>query len=87
MNTDDALERHALSCFRNHDGITREIERRAITDAQQLGELPSNPDAARLAFELDALACAANAEALLFDDDSAYDRAAAAIHDRLHALV
>ncbi|HEV2370653.1 MAG TPA: TetR/AcrR family transcriptional regulator [Streptosporangiaceae bacterium] len=55
-------------------------------DAQQLGELATSADPVQLVFELDALASAANAAALLFDDASAYDRARTGMRDRLRAL-
>lgn len=54
-----------------------------IVDARQLGEIGADVDAAQLAFELDAYIRAANANALLLDDLSFYDRALAAARRRL----
>jgi len=56
---------------------------RAAEDARQLGELESTCDARQLAFELDALGVAANARAVLHDDDTAYDLARTGIRIRL----
>jgi AcrR family transcriptional regulator len=56
---------------------------RAAEDARQLGELESTCDARQLAFELDALGVAANARAVLHDDDTAYDLARTGIRTRL----
>ncbi|WP_326635012.1 hypothetical protein OG884_19890 [Streptosporangium sp. NBC_01755] len=57
-----------------------------IRDAQQLGQLDADVDPAQPAFELDALATAANSAALLLDDTSAYQRSRAGIRTRLRAL-
>ncbi|MGQ0840725.1 TetR/AcrR family transcriptional regulator [Actinokineospora sp.] len=54
-----------------------------ITDAVELGELPADTDAGQLAFELDALVRAANAQAVLTSEDTAYDRARTGISHRL----
>jgi AcrR family transcriptional regulator len=59
---------------------------RAAEDARQLGQLESTCDTKQLAFELDALGVAANARAVLHDDDSAYDRARTGIRTRLTTL-
>lgn len=56
---------------------------RVITDAVQLGELPADTDPEQLAFELDALVTAANANSLLHDDDTAYTRAERAVLSRI----
>ncbi|OLF08969.1 TetR/AcrR family transcriptional regulator [Actinophytocola xanthii] len=59
---------------------------RAVGDACQLGQLEAGVSARQLAFELEALASAANARSVLHDDDSAYDLARSAMLDRLRAL-
>lgn len=57
-----------------------------ISDARQLGELTGEADPEQLAFECDALARAANADALLCGDDAVYERASAAIRARVRPL-
>ncbi|WP_245651917.1 TetR/AcrR family transcriptional regulator [Streptosporangium amethystogenes] len=57
-----------------------------VRDAQQLGQLDTDVEPAQLAFELDALATAANSAALLLDDALAYQRSRAGIRTRLRAL-
>jgi AcrR family transcriptional regulator len=59
---------------------------RAAEDARQLGQLESTCDTRQLAFEVDALGVAANARAVLHDDDTAYDQARTGIRTRLAAL-
>lgn len=59
---------------------------RAAEDARQLGQLKSTSDTRQLAFELDALGRAANAKAILHDDDTAYDLARTGIRTRLTTL-
>ncbi|SHN34559.1 TetR/AcrR family transcriptional regulator [Cryptosporangium aurantiacum] len=54
-----------------------------IRDAVRLGEFAADTDAAQLAFEVDAVAAAANSAALLLDDPQAYERARRAIRARL----
>ncbi|MFB9321000.1 TetR/AcrR family transcriptional regulator [Cryptosporangium minutisporangium] len=54
-----------------------------IRDAVQLGELPPETDPAQVAFEVDAVAAAANSAALLLDDPTAHERARRAIGARL----
>lgn len=77
---------------RVHDRVARshqdwiDFQRRIVIDARQLGELHDTTDEVRLIFELDALARAANAQAVLHDDDTAYDLAHAAILDRIRAV-
>ena len=63
-----------------------ELQEQLITQAQASSELTDNIDAAQLAFELDAFAQAANATAVLYDDEAAYDRAQLAIQARLNHL-
>jgi len=58
----------------------------AIEQAQELGELQPGISARDLAFQLDALAQAANAQYQLFDDDAVFDAARRAIRDRLESL-
>lgn len=77
---------------RVHDLVARshqvwtDVQRRIVIDARQLGELRDTTDEVRLVFELDALARAANAAAVLHDDDTAYDLARAAILDRIRSV-
>ena len=59
---------------------------RAAEDARQLGQLESTCDTRQLAFEVDALGVAANARAVLHDDDTAYDLARTGIRTRLATL-
>ena len=59
---------------------------RAAEDARQLGQLESTCDTRQLAFEVDALGVAANARAVLHDDDAAYDLARSGIRTRLATL-
>jgi AcrR family transcriptional regulator len=59
---------------------------RAAEDARQLGQLQSTCDARQLAFEVDALGVAANARAVLHDDDTAYELASTGIRTRLTTL-
>jgi AcrR family transcriptional regulator len=63
-----------------------DLQQELVRQAQFAGELREDMDAAQLAFELDAFAQAANAAAVLYDDDSAYDRADTAIRARLAGL-
>lgn len=53
--------------------------------AIERGELPEGTDPAQIAFEVDALARAANTEAVLTGSDVAYERAASGIRMRLCA--
>lgn len=56
-----------------------------VRTAVDLGHLPGDTDPAQLAFELDALARAANTDAVLTGSDEAYERAATGIRARLDA--
>ena len=58
----------------------------AIEQAQDLGELDRGVPASELAFELDALAQAANGQYQLFRDDTVFDRSRRAIRGRLESL-
>lgn len=60
-----------------------DFTQRCLREAQDLGHLTPETDVAQLAFELDALCRAGGANALLHDDESAYDRSAQAIKSRL----
>lgn len=60
-------------------------QRRIVVDARQLGELDPATDEVQLVFELDALAKAANAEAVLFDDPRSYELAWSAIVARIRS--
>ncbi|MGH3562186.1 MAG: TetR/AcrR family transcriptional regulator [Mycobacterium sp.] len=62
------------------------LQERLVREAQATGAIRADADPAQLAFELDAFALAANSDAVLFDDDSAYDRATAAIASRIHSI-
>jgi AcrR family transcriptional regulator len=57
-----------------------------IAEARELGELEAGVDPRQLAFELDAFGRQADAEALLHDDDGAYDRGRTAMLGRLRAV-
>jgi AcrR family transcriptional regulator len=56
---------------------------RLATEARELGELPAETDPAQLAFELKALLVAANTSSILQGDAAVFDRARAAIGERL----
>lgn len=56
---------------------------RLVTEAVEAGHLPADTDAAQLAFELFALARAANTDAVLSGSDVPYERATTAIGNRL----
>jgi AcrR family transcriptional regulator len=58
----------------------------AVEQAQELGELDPAVDAGTLAFELDALAQAANARFQLFGDEQIFEDARRAIRERLESL-
>jgi AcrR family transcriptional regulator len=58
----------------------------AVERAQQTGELLQEPSAREIAFELDALAQAANAQYQLFRDDAVFAAARRAIRERLESL-
>jgi AcrR family transcriptional regulator len=51
------------------------LQENLVTEAQNRAELDDQLDPAQLVFELDACMTAANSHSLLFDDESAYDRA------------
>jgi len=76
---------------RVHDAIAHEksewaaLLERTIERARDAGELRADVDVRQLAFELDAFVGAANAAALMDDDDEAFDRAAVAMQGRLDA--
>lgn len=57
----------------------------SLADAQTQGELDGSESPAQLAFELSSFLDGANLESLLSHDDAVYDRARAAIRDRLVA--
>ncbi|MFI9586271.1 TetR/AcrR family transcriptional regulator [Streptomyces sp. NPDC052236] len=58
---------------------------RTIEEARRVGGFGADLDVPQLAFEIIALMEAANAESVLHDDDSVYDRAARGILNRLRA--
>jgi AcrR family transcriptional regulator len=58
----------------------------AVEQAQDLGELDRRVPASELAFQLDALAQAANGQYQLFRDDTVFDRSRRAIRERLESL-
>jgi AcrR family transcriptional regulator len=62
------------------------LQERLVHEAQATGEIRADLDPVQLAFELDAFARAANSQAVLFDDDTAYDRATAAITVRIDSI-
>ncbi|GAS89811.1 TetR/AcrR family transcriptional regulator [Mycolicibacterium brisbanense] len=71
----DALRERRLSWL----GLQQQL----VREAQAAGEIGADLDPVQLVFELDAFAVAANSQAVLFDDDTAYDRATAAITSRI----
>ena len=62
------------------------LQQNLIREAQVAGEIRAEVDPVQLAFELDAFALAANSQAVLHDDDTAYARAAAAIVSRIDTV-
>src|SRR3954469_1472490 len=58
----------------------------AVEQAQELGELDPDANARDIAFQLDALAQAGNAQYQLFGDDAAFEKARRAIRERLESL-
>lgn len=59
------------------------LQQNLVTEAQNRGEIADDLDPVQLVFELDAAMTAANGHSLLFDDESAYDRAWTAITFRI----
>ncbi|WP_406095954.1 TetR/AcrR family transcriptional regulator [Streptomyces sp. NBC_01013] len=57
-----------------------------VREAQQAGEIDENADAPQLVFELVALMEMANAESVLHNEFTCYDKAAKGILNRLHAV-
>jgi AcrR family transcriptional regulator len=72
-----------------HDAIAEQQRRwlelleQQAREAQELGELDPGLDPAQLAFELEALLVAANTTFILFQDQTAFERARGAIRQRL----
>lgn len=62
------------------------LQQNLIREAQVAGEIRAEVDPVQLAFELDAFALAANSQAVLHDDDTAYARAATAIASRIDTV-
>jgi AcrR family transcriptional regulator len=58
----------------------------AVEQAQAAGELPDQPSARELAFQLDAFAQASNAQYQLFRDPAVFAEARRAIRERLESL-
>lgn len=58
----------------------------SITEAIALGEISSDVQPAHLAFELDALARAGGEDALLYDDDTVYERTLVLLRARLRSV-
>lgn len=58
----------------------------AVEQAQELGELDARVSTGELAFELDALAQAANSQYQIFRDATVFDRSRRAIRERLESL-
>jgi AcrR family transcriptional regulator len=77
---------------RVHDAIAHEkaqwakLLEHTIERARDAGELRADVDVRQLAFELDAFVGAANAAALMDDDDEAFDRAQQAMQARLDSV-
>lgn len=62
------------------------LQEQLVTAAISSGDLSGSASPAQVVFELDAFAQAANSTAVLYDDDTAYDRALAAIHSRIDSI-
>lgn len=62
------------------------LQEQLVREAQSTEDVRADVDPTQLAFELDAFARAANCQAVLFDDNTAYDQAAAAIMVRLDSV-
>ena len=58
----------------------------AVEQAQALGEIDPEANARDIAFQLDALAQAANAQYQLFGDEASFEKARRAIRERLESL-
>lgn len=61
------------------------VERTAL-EARQAGEIAEGTDVSQLAFELVAFLEMANAESVLHNEFTSYDKAARAVLDRLRAV-
>lgn len=62
------------------------LQEQLVREAQSTEDVRADVDPTQLAFELDAFARAANCQAVLFDDNTAYDQAASAIMVRLDSV-
>ena len=60
---------------------------RAVEEAQTLGEIRSDVDAAQLAFDVDAYLDSANLRSLLLGTDEVYSRARKALDDKLRSAL
>ena len=58
----------------------------SITEAVALGEISREVQPAQLAFELDAIGRAGAEDALLYDDDTVYERTSAVLRSRLRSV-
>ncbi|MGH3553928.1 MAG: TetR/AcrR family transcriptional regulator [Mycobacterium sp.] len=82
----DAREGVIRDALRGHHTSWLGLQERLVHEAQATGEIRADVDPAQLAFELDAFARAANSQAVLFDDDTAYDQATVAITARIESI-
>ena len=82
----DAREGAIRDALREHHTSWLGLQERLVHEAQETGQIRADVDPAQLAFELDAFARAANSQAVLFDDDAAYDQATAAIMARIDSI-
>lgn len=82
----DAREGAIRDALREHHASWLGLQERLAHEAQATGEIRADVDPAQLAFELDAFARAANSQAVLFDDDAAYDQATVAIMARIDSI-
>jgi AcrR family transcriptional regulator len=82
----DARDGVIRDSLREHHNNWLGLQQQLIHEAQSTGEIRGDLDPAQLAFELDAFARAANCQAVLFDDNTAYDQAASAIMVRIDSI-
>ena len=79
----DAREGRVHDIVRDNRGRWSALLARLVAAAVDLGHLPKDTDPEQIAFELDALARAANTDAVLTGTDEAYGRAITGIRARL----
>lgn len=82
----DAREGAIRDALREHHISWLGLQQQLVHEAQVTREIRADVDPVQLAFELDAFARAANSQAVLFDDNTAYDQATAAITARIDSI-